>query len=663
MAKSKPTKKLSYVKQAAAPTEAQPAETVVDDKDSKTPESLKALEKRARQGEFQPLLDQIESEYSYAWLAMQPKWTEWGVRLKLYNNQKRDKEAVGDPLLFTIMQTVLASLYNDQLSIEWAPRESGDEDVVEGLNALALHDNEDMEKDIVDYLWDWDTLFFGTGLIEFCEFDRTLKVPIPENIDPMTFLRDPKAKSINGDRRGRGRARFCGRELRLTKHEMETAGVYFNLSELKADTGEMKSLLDQNAELRASAQGYNVAGRMTEGLKGDNATYHLLAWYTRYKGKLCRVVTGNGRKTLVRMEELEENYIPIFERRLFPIAHDFDGVSIPDLVEDKQRARAVATNAALKGIKSNLNPVYLYDKNKIKNKADLNFTFNKQIGIDGNPNNVVTPMNRDSVKQEVSWIMNLLDSSAQRATATPEQQQGVNSTERMTATESNILDRKVDVRYSLAGKIFGWSEKRFWKQWYQLYKKYFKAEIDEKIMRLSGSLGVKFRPLRRENIVAKTDPDAIVQSKAIRDVERFNELQLFKGFLTIIAQDPSANIRYAEKKFGKLSGIQKDELERLLPLTIEEMVAEEENALIEKDELVEVRADDDHEVHLQIHNKASDTPAKAAHIQAHKKAMVLRKMHPELFPATPSGLNPTQGEGVETGDTMNMARDRRVVTE
>lgn len=663
MAKT-PSTKQSYVSKRLPPvTEAQPAEQLNDDSmPSKTPESLKEVEKRAKRGDFAALIKQIESEYSYAWLAMQPKWTEWGVRLKLYNNQKRDKEAVGDPLLFTIMQTVLASLYNDQLSVEWAPRESGDEEVVEGLNALAVHDNEDMEKDIVDYAWDWDTCFFGTGLLEFCEFDRKLKVPLPENVDPMTFLRDPKAKSINGDRRGRGRVRFCGREIRLTKGEMDTAGVYFNLNGLKADKGEMKSLLDQNSELRATAQGHNVAGMLQEGLTGDNATFHLLAWYTRWNGKLVRVALANGRKTIVRYEELDEDFIPILERRLFPISHDFDGVSIPDLVEDKQRARAVAANAALKSIKSALSPVYLYDKNKIKNKNDLNFSFNKQIGVDGNPSGAVIPMNKDSVKQEVGWIMDLLDGSAQRATSTPEQQMGVGG-ERRTATETNTLDRKVDVRYSLAAKIFGWSEKRFWRQWYKLYKRYFKEEIDEKVIRLTGALGAKFRPLRRENIVANTDPDAIVQSKALRDVERFNELQLFRGFLTVIAQDPSANIRYAEQKYGKLSGIPKDELERLLPLNIEEMVAEEENVALENDELVNVRADDDHEIHLQIHNRASDTPAKMAHIQAHKKAMLLRKTNPELFPSAPSGINPTQGQGVDTGDTMNMSRDKRVVTE
>jgi len=66
---------------------------------------------------FKELIDQINSEFNISYWFMKPKWEEWALRLKLYNNQKRDKSAVGDPLMFTIHQTVLASLYDDTLSV------------------------------------------------------------------------------------------------------------------------------------------------------------------------------------------------------------------------------------------------------------------------------------------------------------------------------------------------------------------------------------------------------------------------------------------------------------------------------------------------------------------------------------------------------------------
>jgi hypothetical protein len=64
---------------------------------------------------------------------------------------------------------------------------------------------------------------------------------------------------------------------------------------------------------------------------------------------------------------------PIIDRTLFPIAHDWDGVSIPDLIEDKQRARAKMINLGLDSAIADLHPMYRYNKKKIRNKNDLNF--------------------------------------------------------------------------------------------------------------------------------------------------------------------------------------------------------------------------------------------------------------------------------------------------
>jgi len=43
--------------------------------------------------------------------------------------------------------------------------------------------------------------------------------------------------------------------------------------------------------------------------------------------------------------------------------------------------------------------------------------------------------------------------ASQKATATPDIQQGANSEEKRTATELNLQSAKVDTRYSLSAKI------------------------------------------------------------------------------------------------------------------------------------------------------------------------------------------------------------------
>jgi len=191
---------------------------------------------------FLGLQKQCQAEYDLAWKNQKPKKDEWEVRLKLYNNQKRDKKAVGDTTMFTIHQTVLASLYIDRLMATFSGREQGDEETADNLTAIAKGDYEDMEKDIIDYEWAWDTCFFGRGLLNLEEYERDpenkIYLPIPEVLDPIPFLRDPFCTSINGNRRGKGAARFYGNEVVMTRQAMEDSPHIFSdikFEEIKYD--------------------------------------------------------------------------------------------------------------------------------------------------------------------------------------------------------------------------------------------------------------------------------------------------------------------------------------------------------------------------------------------------------------------------------------------
>ena len=194
--------------------------------------------------------------------------------------------------------------------------------------------------------------------------------------------------------------------------------------------------------------------------------------------------------------------------------------------------------------------------------------------------------------------------------------------------------------------MFGWSEKRFWKQWYRLYKDHFEDGIDEKTVRITGALGAKWRPFTRENLIANTDPDVKIESRILSEAKRINDLRQFQGYVQFLAADPNANLRFALRHMGKLNGLKKDIIDRLLPPTIEEMRAEDENVAMREnpEEPVTVLPTDDHQAHLEIHNKMEDTPAKFAHINAHKRAMMLKQARPDLFPQDPTQ---TENSGVK----------------
>jgi len=595
---------------------------------------------------FESLARQCQAEYNLAWRHQKPKKDEWEVRLKLYNNQRRDKEAVGDTTLFTIHQTLLASLYTDQLDAEWIGKEEGDDDVADNLNALARNDYDEMEKDIIDYDWDWDTLFFGRGLLAVSEYIRDpgkkIFLPLPYVIDPILNLRDPRAMSVNGDRVRRGSARFLGWEEKMGKKGMEDHPHIFSnikFKDIKFGSG-TQSILRDATEARDLAQGHQTQKMEGEQNLGANAEYDVTRWYTHFEinGAVEKVIAylANDREKVVGLQVLKKDYWPIIDRSLYPTSHDWDGTSVSDLIEDKQRARAIAQNLGLNAMKADLYPMYIYDSNRITNRSDLNFDYDKFIPVDGKRQSItdaLMPLIKARPNMQLlDFIYNSLDASAQKSTATPELQMGAISEKERTLGELNLIASKVDTRYSLSAKVFGWSEKRFWRQWYQLYKDNFESDIDEKVLRIVGAFGAKWRPLKRDNIIARIDPDVKIESRVVSRAKQLEERQALTSFFSLALQEPTSNRRWGLKKLGRLNSLEKDEIDRLLPPTIEEREAETENDKLNDDKFVPVLREQDHNVHLEIHSKCNDTSTSEAHIKTHQEALIIRREKPELFP-------------------------------
>lgn len=631
--------------------------------ENKTQPNSEEKEEKNLNGNLEGLQAQCKTEYDRAYLNQKPKKDEWELRLKLYNNQRRDKAAVGDTTLFTTMQTVVASLYDDKLTSTWVAMEEGDIDAADNLNALAKNDFRQMEMDKINFNWIWNTCFYGRAYVDMAEFkrepDANVFYPMPEVWDPMTFLRDERASSVNGDSNGKGAARYYGREVKMTKAQIlsnkhKVEGL--NKDNIKFGT-DVHSLLARAEDARNLAQGRQVQRNLGESSLGGNSEFDVLIWYTHWEmnGKLEKVKlwVTNDRSLIVGFKKLDVEKWTLIDRVIYPTPNDWDSTSICDLVEDKQRARAILANLALKATKSDVNPMYIFDSNKVENRKDLKFGFDKYIPVDPkgtNIQNAVVPLTKARPNLGLlDFVYTSQDVSAQKATATPEIQQGQVTQEQRTATELNIVSTSVKTRFSLSAKIFGWSEKRFWQRWYAMYKTFFKEGIDEKIIRISGAFGPEWRPLMREDIITELDPDVMVESSAVARAKNFDEMRGLESYLAIILRDPTANVRYIEKKLGSLKGIEKDDLDRMLPPTVDERIAEDQNKMLNIDKIMPVLPTDDHNVHLEVHAKANPTAAALAHIETHKQALTLKKVSPEFFPEDPDAAN-FQEPGTERVD-------------
>jgi hypothetical protein len=599
---------------------------------------------------------QLDEEYRAAEKFIRNWREQKRTYLKLYINQRKNPKKVGDTLMFSTHQTILASLHKDRLDADWMYREEEDEDRSDEINALWTFDYDEMGKAEHDYGKYWDASGIGVGVEDWSHFDRESLTPIPVMWDPLSTYFDPKATSINGNRLGNGASRFIGRDIVRTRQEMEDLGRYFNLDKLESDEKAVKER-QLNQQARDNARGTD------SGLYDDlrhNKAYPLVQWFTWIKGKRYRIEAGNERKTVVLIAPVKTDYWPLQEHRIYPDPHFLLTPGTWDFTEDKQRARATLQNYGLDAAKLDVLPMWLFDKNKIKNKQQLrDWKAGKMIEGENLDGNAIFPLTKPSVHQYVENLMQLFQSNAEKALATPEIQQGILFNQKRTATEISEASANVDSRYALNAAMFSLTEMNGAYMWFDQYKRNFKS-IDKKMVRIIGAFGPQITPVTESTFKFKKDPDVRIESRAVSQARKRDEANYLASFGQVLVQTPGSNLRYFAKKMGRLR-FSKDEVARLIPPTIDEMKAEKENESLSANTLkaVEIEPTDDHKTHLEIHSKAKDTKAKFAHIEAHKKAMMIQRNNPELF----AGLLPDQPQPQIPGQTPPPATPQGQVAE
>ncbi len=346
------------------------------------------------------------------------------------------------------------------------------------------------------------------------------------------------------------------------------------------------------------------------------------------------VELANGLTKIIRYVELKDNKFPIFDMTLSPYPNSWDGVSIPDLVEDKQRGMARVINNALRSIETNQDPRYVYNTDVIKDKRSLiEWKFNKYIPVRGSTRDAISPIQKDVIKAETQWILDYLKMRAETVTATSEITQGQTGSGSQTATEIAMATKNVDTRYSLISKIIGWQEKSLWIEWYNLYKRNYKNKIDQKLVMIRGIQGETIKEMGRENIITPThDPDVYLESEVLSEAKRMNKLRIDTNLMNIVANVPEANVRFLAKEIAKDSNKKEDEINRIFPQTPDEKLADGENQLFfDKKPIPPAEVGQNHIMHLEKHAKLPEEDKKVIkHIKSHEAAQEIERMQPEL---------------------------------
>ena len=140
------------------------------------------------------LLATIQKQHKISSSFVQEKRQIFRENHMLYNYQRRTRDLVGDPTVYTTMGVLLGVTLLDQLSVSFSGRNLGLSELADKWEKLAKFDYEEMGMDIINYQCEWDRYFYGVGIRAISSFDRVTQTPKAKHLCPSSWLPDPKGK-------------------------------------------------------------------------------------------------------------------------------------------------------------------------------------------------------------------------------------------------------------------------------------------------------------------------------------------------------------------------------------------------------------------------------------------------------------------------------------
>lgn len=569
------------------------------------------------------------SYYQESFMFLQDRKQRQVRQLILLNNLQRGDENIASTMLLTLFNRILSNLYDDKMQVKFVPGEEMDQKKVASLNILAQNDYREMDKAKLDYDWAWDTLFFGRGYMETLNFNTKTKILEPSVINPLVFGYDPYFAEPQ-------KWRYYWKWITKGKYGLNGVdaliknGTYTNIKSSKElATGIDPYLWDYKIKVE---QARKATPPTNDAINGD--VFQILEFYGYDEdGEKCvfwydRDVAkelGRQKLDLKDADDGKSSNWPIVVKEAFREPHSSVVFSVADLLDDKHRAKSVLLNLAFMAAKDSANPLYQYDPDKVN---DVTQFFSRQIGqhISVSDMDAVQPLNtKDPWPSGLNTFIQVLAQEANDPVGTGMALQPAKKG-KASATETAIQQQLNDLAQSLQSKVMQFAEEEFWKQWYQRYKRYSKAG-DEKIATIVGVKGMTFEKIDLGDIHTKYPPGVLIFSA--KEAE-YKQLVLRRDLMQMYPQLAESLGPDGMKLFNKYVFLPKflDDpqiIDILVPKTIDEIKAEDENDKIKDNEMPQVADTDDHQEHIAIHYMAPNTWAKWVHIAWHEQLLGMAK--------------------------------------
>ena len=580
-------------------------------------------------------LQSIEDKYIESFNFLKARKVRQVKQLGLFNNLQRDDQTIASTMLLTLFNRTMANVYDDKLQVKFLPSQGITQDQLNSYNILYQSDYLEMGKAKLDYDWVWDTLFFGRGYCETYKFNKKRKIMEPCVINPLVFGYDPYFEDVQD-------WRYYWKWITKSKHEIARLiknGTITGITKpedipsgVEADLWNYKSLRDQ-AKLAVEGPPESQGGDI----------YQILEFYGyNDEGKKCCKWLDKGFSKVLYEEVLDFDDLdygdgdkgskwPIVVKEAFREPHSSIVYSFPDLVEDKHRAHSVLLNLAFLAAKDRANPLYWYDPDKVQDVTQfMSRQINQHIPVDGNGAEAIGPINtEDPMSPGLIQFISILVGEANNVGGTGIVSQPMQAKGDKTATHDAIQQQLNDLATSLSSKVLQFGEQEFASHWFHRYAKHADT-LKEKMANIVGVKGVESQMVDMKDFNTDFPPGVFVFSAKEAEyknlVKRRDWMQLYPALATTLDADGMRN--FQKHIFFPLMIEDPSTINVMLPKTLDEIKAEDENEQLMKDEFMEPQPTDAHTTHIYTHNMippGKRTWAMWFHIAGHEKLLAEQK--------------------------------------
>lgn len=592
-------------------------------------------------GDVPTKLKYIQDRYIESFDFLQSRKRRQVRQLVLLNNLQRGDQNIASTLLLTLFNRVLSNLYDDKLQVKFLPSQGIRQEQLNSYNTLAQSDYLEMDKAKLDYDWAWDTLFFGRGYMETLRFNKKRKIMTPHVINPLVFGYDPYFEDVQD-------WRYYWKWITKSKSELQRLINNKTITGAKK-TDEIASGVDEYLwnykVLRDAAK--KAVEPSADSMGGD--VFQILEFYgINDDGKKCVYwIDRSFSKILweeeLKLEDLEYDIMgksekkgskwPIVVKEAFREPHSSVNFSVADLLEDKHRAKSVLLNLAFIAAKDRANPIYGYNPDKVR---DVTQFFSRQIDqhIPMDDESAVWPLStEDPMSQGLIQFISMLTSEANEPMGTGVVLQPIQKTGSGTATEAAIDQQLNDMAQSLQSKIMQFGESEFWSHWFHRYAKYG-PELKEKMANIVGVKGIDSQMIDMKDFNTDFPPGVLVYSAKEAEykelVLRRDLMQLYPELMQTL--DPNGMRNFNKFVFFPKFLQDPSLIDVMLPKTIDEMKAEDENVELAKDKHVPVSPTDDHTTHIYVHQMLNPkTWALWFHLAEHEMYLAEQKAQEQMM--------------------------------